>query len=92
MSNRYDSVKYQMEIGSTISYDPGTYLIEDTPMDNETNINDEDSFMRLQDDDQLVYDIYEGTVYGDIDIDVIMVKVTHIRRFQGVDHTQLSRI
>ena len=79
MSNRYDSVKYQMEIGSTISYDPGTYLIEDTPMDNETNINDEDSFMRLQDDDQLVYDIYEGTVSREVGLGWIMFNTMHSR-------------
>ena len=41
--------------------------------------------MGSQDDNHLIYELYERTVYGEIDLDDIMVNATHEKWFQGVD-------
>ena len=42
-------------------------------------MDDEDAYMGSQDGDHLIDELYEGTVYGDIDIDEIMVNAIDAR-------------
>ena len=81
-----------MVIGSTVASDPGLCLIDDTPTDNETYMDNEDASIGSQDDGHRVDDIYQSTVYGEIDFDDIMVNETHSIQFQCVDSTNLSKI
>ena len=69
MGNCADLGKYQMEICSTIASDPGPYLIEYALMDNDNDMDNEYASMGSKYDDHLIGDIYEGTVYREIDID-----------------------
>ena len=70
-----------MEIGSNISPDPGMYTIYYTPMEYENNMDDEDASIGIQDDDHMIYVIYEGTLSWDIYLDEIVVNTTHARQF-----------
>ena len=84
--------KYQMEIGSTIASDPGLHLIGYTTTDGETDRDDEYASMGSQDDDHFIDEIYDGIVYGDIDLYEIMVNATHTIQFQGFYPTHLYKI
>ena len=89
MINHADLGKYQMSIGTTIDSDPGPHLIEDAPKDNVTYMGDEDTYMGSQYYYHTIYDIYEGGVSREIELDKITVNFTHVRLFQGVDTTHI---
>ena len=81
-----------MLIVSTIDFDPGMYIIEHTPNGYEIYMDNEDASMGSQYDDYLMYEIYDGTVSRDIDLDEIIVNYNHTILFQGVDTTHLFNI
>ena len=81
-----------MAIGANIASGNGTYLVEDSPMDDDTNINDEDAYMVSQDENHLIYDLCGRSVSGDIGLDEIMVYSNHARQVQGVYPTHISKI
>ena len=71
---------------STIASDPGLYLIEDTPKDNETDMDDEDASMGGQYDNHLIDKIYEGKVSRDIDLDKIIPRCGSYTPFQDLEN------
>ena len=78
MGNHADLVKGQMEIGSTIYSGTVPYLIEGTPMDDKTDMDDEYTSIGSQYDDHLIDELCEGAVSGDTKFDGIIIIILQI--------------
>ena len=55
-------------------------------------MDDEDEYMGSQYYNHLIDEFYEGPVYVEIYLDEIMFNDTHVRQFQDVDPSHLSKI
>jgi hypothetical protein len=90
-----DLGKFQVSVGSKDAPN-SAYLVSDddtVATDLSTDLSKDDDGMELEDGyDQLLDDIYETSMRGEIDLDDIMVKAAYARRHQGSDAEHLSKV
>jgi hypothetical protein len=95
LTARSDLGKFQASVGSTYAPDE-KYLVSDddtNETDPETEYSDSnDSTEEMDGYDQLLDEIYNSSIRGEIDLDDIMVKAAHAKRHQGSDVKHLSKV
>jgi hypothetical protein len=92
LSARSEMGKFKASIGSTDA-PCKEYLVEDDDTAATDPSTYDDSNTDLDDDDerQLLGQIYDGSLRGDIDLDEFMVSAAHAKRTQGIDAAHLSK-
>ena len=94
LSARSELGKFTASIGSTDAPN-SAYLVtdDDTAATDPTSTNEDyDANNDLDDNDQRLDEIYEGSLRGEIDLDEFLVSASHAQRTQGVDAAHLSKV
>ena len=93
LQDRVDLGKFQMAIGSTTLTDDGFLFGDDTNDDfsDVDGADDEDSDDEMS-PSELLSQVLDGAVSGEIDLDEVMASATHARIRKGIDAQHLSKV